>query len=1150
MSSRTISKCRTCLEAVGKYQLSEYIEEENNILEMLNEVVPQIHIKEENQFSAYICQTCLEKLLTGYKFQRLCIETHKQLEKMQCDSSPNQSQIPDPLMEEEQSLDIKDELIANESSNDCEVNTCNVEVIYKSDADSEVASGGDTDSSNEKLSVLKERKLGKCLKTKKVTSKQNSKDIYPCQICGKQYHCFSRLKVHIALHEAKKIGIAQEKGSKKPQKTSENQEDQQVIPKILENPAEDNNKSLDIGEQKMLSPETLKVADNNEPLDKDEDQNKMPNNNDSKYTCDNCDMVFDRPFRLKRHQRQHSSDKHPYGCTLCKRDFFSAKPLIKHIRKEHPEAEKFNCDQCEETFILHNHLIKHLKKRHKSGRILFCDICDKDFKYKSSLEKHMRSHNGERPYLCAQCGKTFRSSSNLSEHVTRHSGLPTFACPECPRRFKCGSDLRKHTATHTNLKPHVCDICGFRFTRAYSLLEHKRLHTGERPFKCDQCDKRFAIVYHLKRHMRTHTGEKPYRCKYCERAYAVGGDLTKHLRIHLGEKTYLCTECPMAFKYNSELRKHLIEHYKMSQNELNNGKGKGHELKEDNKEKQQDEIIKNTKKFKKNNRLCRMSEELMTSCRTCMDEQSRYYQIYDYVDENYTIVEMLDAIVPQINVKEEDGVEFSSLICESCVDKLVTSFTFQLLAIDSDKRLRQIIESPVEPVEEFVVQQVDDLKDGIEDEANELKIELEESQIKEDETLTNDNSNIYSSNDDVSEQEERQDINNIPFKIIKINTRKRFTCTDCGNIYDRVGRIEQHLYKRHGFNPSDIKDFIKQAESLEEEAQKNDWDAYLSDKIQITETADDSIQTDGKKQPVNRQYSCKACGKTFNCLSRLKRHVPVHSMDKPYTCEICLRGCSTVNAFKRHQLLHTMDNVEKDGQKETANSFQCPYCPKSFATKNSLSAHRISHSHINASYPCDFCERRYMTMRTLGEHIIRSHPDTTYRCDQCGKKFAQKEQLQKHMYSHREIQLSCDICERSFTSEFAVKEHMYIHTGENPYLCPTCGKSFKYSSSLRKHMERHTDEKKFQCPQCPRTFKCAVDVKRHIKTHLGLRPYKCNICGFRCTRSSHLKRHKELHEKKSFHKCIDCNHMFPSLQSLRRHICSITTDEENTMHIE
>ncbi|XP_075155321.1 uncharacterized protein LOC142228710 [Haematobia irritans] len=549
-----------------------------------------------------------------------------------------------------------------------------------------------------------------------------------------------------------------------------------------------------------------------------------------------------------------------------------------------------------------------------------------------------------------------------------------------------------------------------------------------------------------------------------------------------------------------------------------------------------------------------MSLEFTSACRTCLDENSKYYQIYDYVDENHTIIEMLDVIVPQIKVKEEDDIEFSSLMCESCVEKLVISYNFQCMAMDSDTQLRQLIHKPMEPVEEIVFQEDEEEGEDYENllalEEHDLKLE-NTSDVEIEEIHTNieevheDGSNQL--NDVLPDQEndgEENQLSPVPFKIIKLNTRKRFSCTDCGKIYDRIGRIEHHLLKKHNLNAKEIQNFIKYSESLKDDSQMDEWNAYFADNIIVNESKGDLDDTDGK---TIREYACKVCKKVFNCMSRLKRHIPVHADMKPYTCDICLRGCSTINAFNRHKLLHTVTEEEDKNNGGQTERFKCPYCPKSFPSKNSLSAHRISHSHINASYSCDFCQRKYMSLKTLSKHIVRDHPDTTYPCDRCDKKFPQKEQLERHMYSHREIQLSCDICQKSFTSEFALKEHNYIHTGENPYLCPTCGKAFKYSSSLRKHIERHTEEKKFQCPQCNRCFKCSVDVKKHIKTHLGIRPYRCNICGFRCTRSTHLKRHRESHAKKSFHKCTDCQRMYPSLQSLRRHICAPITDDETNM---
>ncbi|XP_061398308.1 zinc finger protein 184-like [Musca vetustissima] len=501
------------------------------------------------------CCNCADSLVTGYKFQQQCIENDLQWRmKWEKDLRRKGNSPPgDPLMTED---DMKLENAEGDSGEVLD----KVDVLIKCDMDIvdngeyAAADDSDTDSSNEKLSVLKEREM-RLTKRPPVNNNVANENKFPCEMCDMVFEENLTLKRHLNTHS-----------KTKPHR-------------------------CDICKRNFSSAKYL----NNHQSKRHKDSDRTD------FTCSNCSEHFENITLLKEHRRIHKTPSEDIICEVCEYKFESIRSLMRHIKIEHPKTEKLKCEKCSESFLIRQHLNKHLKQRHKK-KPLFCEICERDFKYKSSLEKHMRSHNGERPYLCPQCGKTFRSSSNLSEHMTRHAGQATYPCPECPRRFKCGSDLRKHRATHTNFKPHICDICGFRFSRAYSLLEHKRLHTGERPHKCEQCQKSFAILYHLKRHMRTHTGEKPYKCKYCNKAYAVGGDLTKHLRIHLGEKTYLCNECPMAFKYNSELRKHLIEHFKGAINRDDGGESeakgkKGEEHEEENLEE------------KKNNAKAEMKDE-------------------------------------------------------------------------------------------------------------------------------------------------------------------------------------------------------------------------------------------------------------------------------------------------------------------------------------------------------------------------------------------------------------------------------------------------------------------------------------------------------------------------------------------------------------
>uniref|UniRef100_A0A1I8PRH9 Uncharacterized protein n=1 Tax=Stomoxys calcitrans TaxID=35570 RepID=A0A1I8PRH9_STOCA len=550
--------------------------------------------------------------------------------------------------------------------------------------------------------------------------------------------------------------------------------------------------------------------------------------------------------------------------------------------------------------------------------------------------------------------------------------------------------------------------------------------------------------------------------------------------------------------------------------------------------------------------------ELAASCRTCMEENRRYYEIHDSVDETHTIVEMLSELVPQINIREEDDIEFSSLICETCVDQLIASFAFHRLCIETDTRLRELI---IKPVEQMVVEQQNDGESSMEgfEENSEVKIEyVDEFHMRDDEVsdatdsdFSEESNQTHYEGEENNQPDPNSDENLItretddeefkiamPLKIIKINEFKRFSCTDCGKIYDRMSRIQQHLEKKHKYNLDDIKMFMQFCED------------NITHETKFGRKNLTSMSAKERKKYVgSREFPCEVCGKIFDCISRLKRHAPVHSSDKPYTCEICMRGCSNLNSLKRHKMLHAKKEEEKNTNQDPPEGYKCPYCPKCYPSKNALSSHRLVHAAENATYSCEVCKRKYMTMRTLCEHIKKAHPDRTFSCKECDKKFVLEEQLSRHLHSHRTIDLTCAICEKEFTSELAVKEHMYIHTGENPYLCPTCGKTFKYSSSLRKHIERHTEEKKYQCSECSRCFKCRVDLYTHKKVHLGIKPFKCNICGYRFTRPSYLKRHKELHFRKNPHKCYECKMMFASITSLKRHLRIHNNDEGDTNSI-
>lgn len=84
-----------------------------------------------------------------------------------------------------------------------------------------------------------------------------------------------------------------------------------------------------------------------------------------------------------------------------------------------------------------------------------------------------------------------------------------------------------------------------------------------------------------------------------------------------------------------------------------------------------------------------MSNDLNSKCRTCLSESSSYHQLFDYVEENYKILEMLDCIVPQIDVRTTS--KFPSRVCPICVEKLLIGYKFQQLCIETNNRLHDLL---------------------------------------------------------------------------------------------------------------------------------------------------------------------------------------------------------------------------------------------------------------------------------------------------------------------------------------------------------------------------------------------------------------------------------------------------------------------------
>ena len=166
------------------------------------------------------------------------------------------------------------------------------------------------------------------------------------------------------------------------------------------------------------------------------------------------------------------------------------------------------------------------------------------------------------------------------------------------------------------------------------------------------------------------------------------------------------------------------------------------------------------------------------------------------------------------------------------------------------------------------------------------------------------------------------------------------------------------------------------------------------EKVKPSERVRKRTQPREKATPI-----CPTCGKSFQKMSKLKRHMITH-MD--------------VQTPK-----HLIDKIHDD-------LFKCSQCSKEFQASNAAYEH-IRLYHMNLYEKADpskkYTPRRLKLPANLLPKVSKGQ---AHLCQTCGQSFSGRTKLERHIKTiHQGIkEFTCDYCRKELTSSYGLKAHI------------------------------------------------------------------------------------------------------------------------------
>lgn len=374
-------------------------------------------------------------------------------------------------------------------------------------------------------------------------------------------------------------------------------------------------------------------------------------------------------------------------------------------------------------------------------------------------------------------------------------------------------------------------------------------------------------------------------------------------------------------------------------------------------------------------------------------------------------------------------------------------------------------------------------------------------------------------------------------------------------------------------------------------------------------------------------HHCILCGKDFKYFSYFKQHaLAQHDPEKPFKCDKCKYTFKTEQRLFIHMRTHiepelpppiekadipepepenepeseldqsedTLNDEDKKDLSITVNAdtgekvYNCLICQKQLTTLPLYRRHRTVHTVRGRPFECEICHYRFAMKFSYNAHMQRHEEGidpaqpATYKCTECDESFPKRKLLNIHIAAEHDSEepLSkptpatlftssltegrhghvCPICSETFNRESVLNNHMKTHEleaaqlkhSEICYACTVCGVECESREIFDDHIKNHSDvqfskatstsatvdlsddeqtpqngsedplsitpkqegKPVVKCDLCHKTFPYACNLKQHkIIHHSELKPHECKVCHYRFEYEGTLLRHMQKHSK-------------------------------------